>query len=319
LALSGWLALNFQNFATVAPVAYIDNPLAHVDAITRVLRATEILWSYVGLMFLPIALLPDRSYAVSTAVPVAGPLALIAWLALMAAAWTLRKRAPRAVFFCLWIPTAFVATSNVAFPVGTIMAERLAYTASAGACLLFGLALGTAAARGRVLAITSAIAGAATIFVFGLIYDDRARVWSSDQHYHEIAAAMSPNSAKAHHNLGLIRARNGDTNAAARSFERAIRIYPGYSQSAYYLASIYKDDGRMAEARDVWLCYLAEHPEDIGAHSQLIHVLVALNDYVAASEHARIIYEYAPETPGYREQLILFEKMLRDATDTSAP
>lgn len=319
IAVVAWATLNYANFATVAPIAYIDNPLAHVDALRRVLRGAELLWQYAWLAVWPAHLLPDRSYAVTDATLRAGPIGAVAWLGVAAAAWMLRKRAPRLVFCTLWFPAAFAATANIAFPIGTIMAERLTYLPSAGPCLLAGLATTAISQRNKLAGYLLVPVAAVAVFALALLYDDRGRIWTSDHHYHEMTAVLCPRSAKAHYNLGLARIRSGDTRGGAAAFSRSLEIYPAYSLAAYYLASIDKEAGRLEAAAAVWRAYLDRVPDDSGAHSQLIYVLLELGELDEALEHARVMYEQDPDNRDYLVQLLTIEEHARRANGELNP
>lgn len=310
LAGAAWLATVWGNFATVAPIAYSDNPLAHVDAWPRITRAAELLWSYAALTVWPTHLLPDRSFATTRPETVLGPLALVAWCAAIATALLLRRRAPKAAFAFLWFPAAFAVTGNVAFPIGTIMAERLAFLPSAGLCLLVGVLVSRIARLGRIAAGAMAVLVFVAVFVLGMIYDDRARVWTDEGHYHWVAAILSPDSAKAQINLGLDRARAADYETAVRAFRRALKIDPRSSASANYLAGTYGHLGRPAEAAPVWERYLLEQPDDAGAHSQVLHIYMTRGDYESALPHAQALAVLQPDEAEHIKNLVVIERLI---------
>ena len=137
VALAAWLALVGDNFASTDPIPYVDNPLAHVGPLERVSRAGELLWRYVAWSAWPFGLKPDRGYAEIGAATLYGPLAWIAWGALVLLAVALKRSAPVLGFALLWLPASFAVTGNVVMPIGTLMAERLLYLPSIGPCLVF--------------------------------------------------------------------------------------------------------------------------------------------------------------------------------------
>jgi len=309
---AAWLLFSLANLQTLAPIAFVDNPLASLPAAERVARAAQVLGDYFELTVWPRDLRPDRSFAVTSTSLAIGIGATLAWLAGLAACWMWRARAPRAVFALAWFPVAFAATSNIAFPIGTIMSERLAYLPSVGPCLLVGLLVDRLSAPTRVrwLATASALTLVCTVLAFA--YTARARVWSSDGHYHEMAAAESPTSAKAHLNLGLWRARASDPEGARRSFARALSIHPGFDRAAYHLAGVLVKGGHDDDAADVYRAYLRVAPADTGALSQLLAIEVRLADTARATATARRLVELEPDNQGYVAALTRLQRQRGD-------
>jgi hypothetical protein len=114
---------------TVFPVW--DNPLAGAGFWTAKLTALGLVGRYIALLLWPVGLSCDYSFA-----QIPGQLAAISWLnwALLACGVgvaILAFRAHRAVFFIMGMSflTLFPA-SNLLFPIGTILAERLLYLPS---------------------------------------------------------------------------------------------------------------------------------------------------------------------------------------------
>src|SRR5262249_34698472 len=112
-------------------------------------NAAVLFFRYLGRMAFPLRLSADES---AWSIPLLAPRALLGWacagllggLALLSL-WRLRRRdssraasgAPAfAAFGFLWLCLASLPTSNLAFPTGTIFAERLAYWPSAGFCVI---------------------------------------------------------------------------------------------------------------------------------------------------------------------------------------
>src|SRR5262249_4362223 len=122
----------------------LENPLAPLAWPDRVRNAAVLFFRYLGRMAFPLRLSADES---AWSIPLLAPRALLGWacagllggLALLSL-WRLRGRdssratsaaAAFAAFGFLWLCLASLPTSNLAFPTGTIFAERLAYWPSA--------------------------------------------------------------------------------------------------------------------------------------------------------------------------------------------
>lgn len=297
-----WLALVADNFATVDSIAYADNPLAYMPLGERILAAGELLWRYVAITLWPFGLKPDLGYAEVTTSIAAGALAWIAWAAVVAAAFLLRRRAPLVGFTLLWLPAAFAITGNVVMPIGTMLAERLLYLPSAGPCLLAGIFVDRVWRDTTLRRWLGRAILAAALLALALSYHQRARVWINDDHYHEQAAAMSPRSAKAHYNLGLSYARRERYEDAEQSFARALAVFPGFAAAAGYRAEALRRLDRVDEAIAVYETYLLAVPNDVDA----LRNLAGLQDSVGRSEDALSSIRRAVELAPDRADLVAF-------------
>ena len=153
------------------------------------------------------------------------PALLIALVAL--SLWRLSRRLPEALGF-LWLCVASFPTSNLAFPTGTIFAERLAYLPSAGFCVIAaswilgsGSSFGAVDRRRRLV-----FAGAAILLGTRTVIQNP--VWQSDETLFANMVRVSPESAKAHYDFAYVSAEHGDFRTALEHYTRATRIYPGY-------------------------------------------------------------------------------------------
>jgi tetratricopeptide (TPR) repeat protein len=314
-----WLALVWGNFATTDPIPTVDNPLAAAGALERILRAGELLWKYVAWTLWPFGLKPDRGYAEVGARIVAGPAAWIAWGAVVASALALRRRRPLLGLALLWLPASFAVTGNVAIPIGTLMAERLLYLPSLGPCLLAGMVFERLRANSaRSVRAFAVIAAGAAVLLLAFAYDERARVWSSDDHYHEQAAALSPRSAKAHYNLALSFARRGRYEEAEQSFARALAIAPDLGAAAYYRAEALTRLGRAEEAAAVYTSYLETAPDDVNALRAAAECEARLGHFDNALALLRHAVEIAPEREELRTELADLETRARAAQSLKA-
>ena len=137
--------------------------------------------------------------------------------------------------------------SNLLFPIGAILAERVLYLPSLGFCLVLGFAVTTLAARPRW--------GLLAVGAFGLLllaYGARTVIrnwdWRSNATLFTAAARTSPNSADAHAYLGDVLWGRGDLPGARREFERSLEIYAGYSKALVGLGTVFEKQGKIEEA-----------------------------------------------------------------------
>jgi tetratricopeptide (TPR) repeat protein len=273
----------------------LDNPAAAAGTGARILTALWVQVRYVGLGLWPGRLSCDYSFdAIPVVRGLADPRAAagLALAALLAAAivWGWKRSRPVALAAIAWT-VFFLPSSNLLFPAGTIMAERLAYLPSIGLCLALGH-LGAAVAardasgtRRRVRAAAVASAAALALATLGARTWMRNPAWKDNltlaltdapaqprsaklqagagiflaaagrtaeaEPYLRRALEIDPDYAQVHYDLGVILARNGDDKEAEPHFRRAVELAPGNPQPYAALARLLERGGRAAEAAKV--------------------------------------------------------------------
>jgi protein O-mannosyl-transferase len=253
---------------TGAPPPFLDNPLAYADAATRIRTALVVLAQYGSTLAVPLRLSADESFdqvpAATSVLDVrfVGALAALGGVTLVLAAW--RRRAPALAFAGLFAAVAIALTANVAFPIGTIKAERLLYLPSVGWCLACGWLL-RRWPRGGV----QAAAGAALVLALGM------RTWVRNWDWHDeftlftATAIASPNSARAQENAGAVYGQGGRLDEAIAHYRRALAIDPGSRSAALGLAVASELAGRPDDAAR-WRAHAATLP---AARDDLVHAL----------------------------------------------
>jgi tetratricopeptide (TPR) repeat protein len=236
----------------------LDNPAAAVGTGPRILTALWVQVRYASLGLWPSHLSCDYSFdAIPVVRTLADPRAAagIGLAALFAAAivWGWKRSRPVALAAIAWT-VFFLPSSNLLFPAGTIMAERLAYLPSIGVCLAIGHLGAAVAARGasgasrraRAVAVTSAAAFALTALA--------ARTWARNPAWKDnltlalTDAPAQPRSAKLQAGAGIFLAAAGRTAEAETYLKRALEIDPAYAQVHYNLGVILVRDGADGEA-----------------------------------------------------------------------
>jgi tetratricopeptide (TPR) repeat protein len=227
---------------------FVDNPLAGADVATRAVNAVLLFGRYLAKMLWPQSLSVEYGFdqiPVVTVVPWGGLAAAAIAAALIAGIVVLHRRGHRAAAFVVaFVPAAFVVTANLFFPIGTIFAERLAYTPLMGFCGLAGLALAAiprqAFRNAAVALLLVALAGRSFV---------RCADYASLTALSEATAAASPRSVKALYNAGRTRLRQGDAAGASALLESAVEIRPDYPSAWRVLAEAYTALGDPARAQ----------------------------------------------------------------------
>ncbi|HLG99058.1 MAG TPA: hypothetical protein VKX49_22290 [Bryobacteraceae bacterium] len=178
---------------------FTDNPIVGAGFWTGRLTALKVMAQYLWLAVSPMRLSSDYSYS---QIPLAsGSIAdWIAWLNVAAAglaAMFLYRWNRAAFFFAGFAAIAFLPTSNLLFPIGTVMADRFLYLPLAGflACLVLCACQMLPHGRARVfapVAVSLVIAG------FAIRTWTRNTDWQNDLALSTADIRSSPNSFKLH-------------------------------------------------------------------------------------------------------------------------
>jgi tetratricopeptide (TPR) repeat protein len=297
LAYLGLRVLVVGSLGLPVPPGTLDNPLAHTDGLTRWRTALIVLWDYLALLTAPLRLSADYSLAqvplatdwsarAIAAVLLIGGLALGALLAL--------RRQPAlavaAAFF--FIPLAL--TANLAFPIGTIKAERLLYLPSVGWCLAAGwllAALAVQRTRGAQILL------AAALLLFALRTAVRNADWRDELTLYAATVASAPSSAKAHHNYAVALERAAQLEAAIAHYRRALEIYPPYAAAAFGIGRAYALRGDDAAALRWYQDALGRDWSFAKAHLQVGMLQQRRGDVGAAEVSFRAGLESEPDNP----------------------
>jgi Flp pilus assembly protein TadD len=264
-ALGCYLALRLAAIGTLgigAPIPFVDNPAASAGPLASRLTALGVVARYAGLVLWPRHLSADYSFdqIPVTASPL-DPLALcglmLIALAVAGGAWLL-PRAPACGFALLFIAVTGSIASNLILPIGTLMAERLLYLPSAGACLLAGWAVARAPA-GRPASAAIALALLALGAAAGRTLA-RLPEWRDDFALYRSAARVSPRSARIRFNLGNAHLRRGEYVEAEAGYREALRIHPGFNDARVNLGMALLKRGRPGDALTWLRTAAAEEP-----------------------------------------------------------
>jgi tetratricopeptide (TPR) repeat protein len=143
-------------------------------------------------------------------------LATAAILALLVILW---NRSRLAFFFAGFAFLNLAPASNLLFPIGTIMAERLLYLPLAGLVAAVVIAMDTATARFRVSSVVLAVGVAAVAGGFAVRTWMRNLDWTDDKTMALAGVQSSPRSFKFHR---LLAAQFLGTDASQSDIDRAV-------------------------------------------------------------------------------------------------
>jgi protein O-mannosyl-transferase len=221
-------------------VTPMENPVVGLPLAPRLATALAAAGRYALLLVFPRTLSPDYGWAETAPVHtlldpwlLVGLLAGAGLVAGLALAW---RRSRPAAFAILLAVVPFTVVSNLPFPIGTILAERLIYLPSAGFCLLAGAAwpglrrrAGTITASALVTVLLAA--GAARTEVANTAWHDDFALWSR-------ALSAAPRSVRVLGNLGVELASRGRLDEARGLLLRAVALAPDFAPNRINLAGV---------------------------------------------------------------------------------
>ena len=144
-------------------------------------------------------------------------LAAVAGLALRSV-----KKAPGIFFGIGWFFIALLPYMNW-FPLNAEMAEHWLYLPSAGFFFLLATVIIKTGERYRTLTASLLII---ILAAWAILTVDRNRDWKDNISIYRQTARLSPESPRAHYNLGNLYLSRGDYRSAVRSLRRALAIKP---------------------------------------------------------------------------------------------
>ncbi len=252
-------------FPAAQPVRPMENVLVGAAPMARFATALAMAGRYARLLLAPHPLSADYSGSAIAlepgllgALPVAGILVLAALAAIAALPLLPRfRRAPRAVpasLGALAFLLPYLVVGNLVVLTGAGFAERLIYGASAGACLLAGLAYDAAAGVAPARRRAAAVVLAALVVGGAAVSRSEAALWRDEETVFTAAARRVPGSVRAHLTVSRALSARGRIDEALREADAAIAAMPEHAPSrvekALLLGGRGDLDGAESELRD---------------------------------------------------------------------
>ncbi len=304
-----------------AEISILDNPLISLPPLAAELTALKVAGLYAWRLLVPWHLAADYSYRQIS--PVTSPLdaAVLAPLAVCAAipvlVWWTWRRAPAAALGLGLLALTFAMVSNLVFPIGTIMAERLIYLPSAGFCLAAAVLLervtradggwtsqtdewrveGARAGLGRLRTPRLAVPLAVVLALYGARTWSRNAVWRDRLTFFSTMVAEAPESARSQREFGAVLADLGKFDLARAAFERSLAIMPEDAATLYNLGNALIQERRPDDAIAVYQRALAAKPDFVDAMVNLGNAESLRGDHQAALAWMRRALVLTPRAP----------------------
>ena len=277
---------------------YYDNPLYYMDLIPRILNALMILGRYVMLILLPLRMLSDYSYKTfafissdSLFIPVAIGLVFIG--ALTTALFYRDKRPEYAIGAAVFL-FPYLLISNILFPIGTVMGERLMYLPSAGVMLVVSGGIDSLMRKRRMLVM---IVTASYLLFFSARTVIRNSDWYDDYTITMRDFSKAPENIKLLSNMGYFAKQEGDTVGAEAYYRRALDVYPEFGEGWSGLARLAYERGDLEDAIGLYRRAAELSQNNVVAQFNYASVLINSGQLDTAEEWLAKAIEDAPKAP----------------------
>jgi len=299
--LASYLALRWRLLGETAAGLepnFVNNPIYHSPLPERIATALSVFVRYLSILVFPMRLSADYSYdhlhiyrSLFHPVPFLGLIFLIVLSSLpLVCRGSRREFGTASVVFLV----PYFLVSNIFFPIGTIMGERLMYLPSAGFSIAFGAAL--AALKNR-----SGKAASALLILLLVLYSSRTitrnRDWYDDFTVFTSALKIAPGSVKVLCNMAFLMDERGDRLTGETFYRRALEIYPDYDAALSGLGKNLYDQGRLTESAVYYKKAVEVSPEKASAHYDYGMVLVKLGKYREAEKELTRAIELSSRNP----------------------
>lgn len=246
------------------------------------------------------------------------PLIITGIIAIILMIWLLpllfRKAKP--LFFAVGIFVIFLSFTFSPLQVSWLVAERYLYFPSISFCIFAAFLMNKSLSREKMKYI-------AVIFVLLLTsaYSVRTflrnRDWKDRETFWRATAKVSPESPKAHNNMGDIYSSKGDLKKAKREFTLATRLNPNYADAYHNLALTYQNMGISNKAIENYKKAVSINPSIYQSYLNLSTLYFKNKNITLAIEYLKKAIEVTPENNDFKIALSKLEKFKENPVNYS--
>ncbi|RMD86688.1 MAG: tetratricopeptide repeat protein [Candidatus Dadabacteria bacterium] len=262
-------------------IPFLDNPLVGLSPLKRALYGFILLGRYAELSIAPHTLSGDYSYRAidpNNIILLSGYGRYGIFAVCLLCIALMKPLQKNWAFFSLWFFLAFIPTSNIFFPIGTVFGERLAYLPSVGICAILGIVLSKTGKAKLPLSIALCMA-------YGTLSYTCSKYWRHNYDLIKRWITVSPESAKTQCNYGFMMKNQGNLNKAVEHFDKAISIYTNYADPWYGKGLVAMIKGDLKKAAHFYKKALAVNPQHAPS-------LTALGDIAISNGEAQTARRY---------------------------
>src|SRR3990167_8900369 len=203
----------------------------------------KVLASYIKLLFLPFNLNADYVIPPITTGIISFIISVLIVTIVIIITIRLCKNNKQHWFFISWFFITLLPVSNI-IPIGNIMAERYLYIPIMGFSGIIGILVQKFNLKKPLVAICFTI----VIFILGVMCIYRNEIWRDELTLWYSTSNREPNSARAHHNIGVVHSAKGYYEYAELEYKKTLEINPKDIEAHYNLGNAYERKGILDKA-----------------------------------------------------------------------
>ena len=254
-----------------AQTSYPSNSVL-INAMTM----TKVIASYMGLFFLPLSLCADYVMPHASFLDISFILSLLLVSSAILIAYKLYTYSKIVFFSIVWFSVSLLPVLNIV-PIENIIAERYLYLPILGLCMSYGCFLQIHTKVINYQKYTIIILLILILLPLSLKTIKRNKIWMEQPVLWTDTVRTSPNSFKAHNNLGNFYRDAGRLDESIIEFKRALSLYDDYINAHNNLGVTYRKKGMLKEALTEYQKALKLNPNYAYAHNNLGVLYAKLN------------------------------------------
>ena len=271
----------------------------------------KVLASYIKLLFLPFNLNADYVIPPITTGIISFIISVLLVTTVTIITIRLCKNNKQYWFFISWFFVTLLPVSNV-IPIGNIMAERYLYIPIMGFSGIIGILIQKFNFKKPLATICFAI----VIFILGVMCICRNGIWRDELTLWYSTSIREPNSARAHHNLGVVHSSKDFYDYAEYEYKKTLEINPKDIEAHYNLGNAYERKGILDNAIKEYQDAIRYNPYYADAYNNLGSIYKKTQLLDKAIEHYKKAIQCNPFNPHYYDNLGLVyheEKLYKEA------
>ncbi len=261
---------------------------------SRVANAMVSYVGYIGKMFLPLNLAFFYPHPIEFSWWQTG-LSILMFTAISCLAFISVRRYPWFVVGWLWYVIMLIPVIGFVQVGLQAMADRYTYMPLVGLFVIVAWAVSEGLSTWRYKEFVLPFFAAALLICLSMMTWRQVGYWKDDITLNRHALDVTQGNYVAHNNLGLVLAKQGETEKAIYHYTQALKFKPDFVFAHTNLGAALAAEGRLSEAVEAYEAALKIKPRFAGAHNNLGLLLAARGKTNEAIDHYNKALSFEPD------------------------